>query len=87
MAELPTDQASLVVAANQPLIGVILRENDRDVVRYFAEEGAADAALPSGTENEALQLSGAWRDLDWSDVQAALDRIRHDSPPSPPISL
>jgi uncharacterized protein (DUF433 family) len=36
---------------------------------------------------EALSLIGAWSDLDWDETIAALDRIRHESKPTPPIKL
>lgn len=77
----------LLVRPDQPLIGVILQENSQEVVRYFAEEAQADAAIPQNTTQDALSLAGAWSDLNWSEVERELDRIRHESPPSPPISL
>lgn len=83
MIEQPT---SLVVHNDQPLIGVIVREDGQDVTRYFADEQAADAAVqPSATE-EALSAIGAWSDLDWEEMFDALDRIRHESKPTPPIT-
>jgi hypothetical protein len=48
-----------------------------------AVKGTWDA---SGVK-EALDLAGAWSDLDWDDTIAALDRIRHESKPTPPIKL
>jgi hypothetical protein len=36
---------------------------------------------------EALGLVGAWSDLDWDEMIEALDRIRHESKPTPPIEL
>ena len=33
----------------------------------------------------ALDLIGAWRDIPWDEMEAELDRIRHESPPTPPI--
>ena len=36
---------------------------------------------------EALALAGAWRDLDFEEILNALDHIRHDSKPTPPIKL
>lgn len=41
--------------------------------------------MPPGTVEEALALAGAWSDLDWDDMVEALDRIHHDSKPTPPI--
>jgi hypothetical protein len=34
---------------------------------------------------DARSLAGAWSDLDWDETIAALDRIRHESKPTPPI--
>jgi hypothetical protein len=34
-----------------------------------------------------LEVIGAWRDLDWDETVAALDRIRHESKPTLPIKL
>jgi hypothetical protein len=36
---------------------------------------------------DALSLAGAWSHLDWDDMVDALDRIRHESKPTPPIEL
>ncbi|HEU5439588.1 MAG TPA: hypothetical protein VFU88_09885 [Ktedonobacterales bacterium] len=35
----------------------------------------------------ALAVSGAWADMQDDDEFAALDRIRHESKPTPPIEL
>ena len=48
---------------------------------------AARAAIASQATAEALALAGAWADLDWDDAVAALDRIRHESEPTPPIEI
>jgi hypothetical protein len=75
MTEQPT---SLLVDDDQPLIGVIVRENGQDVTRYFTDEAAADAATPDSVQ-QALSVIGAWSDLDWEEMEQALDRIRHES--------
>jgi hypothetical protein len=36
---------------------------------------------------EARALAGVWADLDWGDVVDQLDRIRHESEPTPPIEV
>lgn len=36
---------------------------------------------------DALDLVGAWSDLDIDEMADALDRIRHESKPTPPIDL
>ena len=77
----------LLVQSNQPLIGIPFEEKGREVVRYFTEEGAADAAVPQSATQAAFGVIGAWSDLDWDEMVEALDRIRHDSKPTPPIEL
>ena len=77
----------LVVPDNRPLIGVVERHGDQDVVQYFTDEGDVGAAAPPGSVQRALSLLGAWSDLDWDEAVAELDRIRHSNPPTPPITL
>jgi hypothetical protein len=36
---------------------------------------------------DALSVLGAWDDLDWDDMAATFERIRHENPPSPPVEL
>ncbi len=72
---------------HSPLIGLIFEENGREVVRYFTEEEAADAAVTQNATQKALDVIGAWSDLDWDETVAALDRIRHESKPTPPIKV
>jgi Zn-dependent M28 family amino/carboxypeptidase len=71
----------------QPLIGIPFAENGHEVIRYFIDETTADAAVREQTIQQAVSLAGSWSDLDWDEMEAALDRIRHDSPPTPPITL
>ncbi|MBI2848965.1 MAG: hypothetical protein HYX88_02425 [Chloroflexi bacterium] len=79
-------QGSLLVRSDQPLIGLILKEDSQEIVRYFAEETEADAAISQDNTRDALSLAGAWSELKWDDMEKGLERIRHESPPSPPIS-
>jgi hypothetical protein len=83
MIEQPT---SLEVPGDQPLIGVILEGNGEESVRYFGDDAAADAALPETVTQDALRVIGAFADLDWEEMEDALDRIRHESKPTPPIT-
>ena len=71
----------------QPLIGVMTEDQGIEVVRYFTEEAAADRVLVEDTTQAALALAGAWSDLAWDELAQALDRIRHESPPTPPLSV
>lgn len=78
--------SSLLVRADQPLIGVMTRERGRAVVRYFTEEKAADSTITKNATQAALKVIGAWSDLDWEEMESALDRIRHESRPTAPIT-
>jgi hypothetical protein len=71
----------------QPLIGVMTEEQGNEVVRYFTKEADADQALVEDTTQAALALAGMWSDLAWDELEQALDRIRHESPPTPPFSV
>lgn len=81
----PISTPSLVLDNEQPLISVFLEENGRQFVCYFSSEDEADAALPDDSIQYALDLAGAWSDLPWDEMEAALDDIRHQSRPTPPI--
>jgi hypothetical protein len=36
---------------------------------------------------ETLALAGSWSDLNWDEMEQALDRIRHQSKSTPPFEL
>ena len=79
--------ANLQGDPGQPLIGVIAEEQGREVVRYFTEEQEADKVMVQNTTQDALALAGAWSDLEWDELEKALESIRHESHPTPPLSL
>lgn len=85
MASLPENPAQFVVEPGQPLIGIFVEEGEGERVEYFTHEDAAGAARPNSVR-EALSLIGAWSDLDWDAALEELDRIRHESKPTPPIT-
>jgi hypothetical protein len=87
MAEQAPPIPEEAVLVDQPLIGIIFEEDGREVVRYFADEESADAAVGDRALAEALAAIGSWSDLDWEEMVEALDRIRHESTPTPPIEL
>ncbi len=78
---------SLLVQGNHPLIGIPFEEKGHEVVRYFAREEEADQAVADQEVQDALRLAGAWSHLDWEAMVEALDRIRHESTPTPPLEL
>lgn len=75
---------SLAVSDDLPLIGVVFFEDGRETVRYFCREEDIEAEIPAGATKDALALAGAWSDLDWDELEKALDLIRHESPPDLP---
>jgi hypothetical protein len=84
MAEQKQKQ-SISVPRNHPLISIPFEENGQEMVRYFTDEEQGEREA-KGTQ-EALDLAGAWSDLDFDETLDALDRIRHESKPTPPIKL
>jgi hypothetical protein len=86
MPERPVEHPSFAVRSDQPLVGVIAQENGQEVVRYFTDdEPSRDAHDPR--VQRALSLAGAWGDVDWEQTAEDLDRLRHESKPTPPIDL
>jgi hypothetical protein len=88
MSDLPSGmEQGFLVRREQPLIGVLVEVGDQEMVRYFTDEAGAEAGTPETGVERALNVLGAWADLDWDEVEAELDRIRHANPPTPPIDL
>lgn len=83
----PRRDEGLYVSDDQPLVGVVREHDGHDVTHYFVEEDTDGSSGSERTPGQALQLIGAWNDLDWDEVAAELDRIRHESPPSPPLDV
>lgn len=82
----------LTTRRSQPLIGVPAHQGAEEVVRYFTSEEEADLALSRDMTGiqRALSLIGAWEHLDAEDgpdMLDELDRIRHESRPTPPFEL
>ena len=77
----------LTVREDQGLVGILVTENGHQATRFFTDEAEADEALADTGTQAALQAIGAWADLDWDEAVEELDRIRHESTPSPPLDL
>ena len=77
---------SIALDSNRPLIGVF-PDDDTELVHYLAEDPAEPLQSPSAGARDALTVIGAWSDLDWDELAESLDRIRHQSQPTPPIDL
>jgi hypothetical protein len=84
---LPHHPESFTVRADQPLVGVVIQQNGTEMVRYTAGEPTADHPARQRSIQRALDLAGAWSDLDFDEMIDSLDRIRHESKPTPPIDL
>ena len=82
---MPQPQTEMTTREDQPLLGVLVREEGQDFVHYFTDEEEAEQPARSTRIQRALSALGSWRDLDWEAVLDALDRIRHDTPPTPPF--
>jgi hypothetical protein len=76
----------LVARLDQPLIAVLVEHDGQEAVQYFVDDAAADAALSQAAPRPAIKLAGVWSDLDADEMLASLDRIRHDSKPTPPLT-
>lgn len=72
---------------DEPLIGIPFYENGREVVYYFFSDEEVDAFLGEQAVQNALALAGCWNDLDADEMFEELDRIRHQSVPTPPLEL
>lgn len=80
--------ASLITRADHPLIGILGPESStQGTVEYFTDEHVADAAASQQDSERVVGLAGAWNDMKWDEVSQELERIRHESLPTPPISL
>lgn len=62
------------------------RENKIVAVLTPMEQNESDHMKKKAIE-EALALAGAWSDLPSDDMEEQLDRIRHASTPTPPITF
>ena len=81
-----TPERSLTTQVHEPLVAVVVEEDGREVVRYVVDDGSDAPSQPSADAQAALAAIGAWSDLDWDELADDLDRIRHASPPTPPVA-
>jgi hypothetical protein len=77
---------SLTGQAESPLIGVPAQQQGNEHVVYFVDEDDADQALQQYADHPAIKLAGVWRDLDAEDMLRELDRLRHETKPTPPVT-
>lgn len=75
------DRSSVyVIDESEPLATLITIRNGREVVVSADRDSESDE-----TARHATTVFGAWADLDWDEAAAALDEIRHESDPTPPV--
>lgn len=78
--------ASLVARPGQSLVAIPDEVAGETVLRYFVDKQAARAfADERMAEGRPLGWIGAWADLDWEEFAEEIERIRHESTPTPPI--
>ncbi len=75
---------NLLIHTSEPLIVVPVGD---DQARYFTSEEGLRAAIGQDAIQRGLELAGAWGNLGMSEDEMfeALDKIRHESVPTPPI--
>ena len=83
MAE-PADR--FLVHSDRPLIGIIVSQNNEELIQYSTVDVESEPLSDGAGIQRVLDLAGAWSDLDWIEVEAELDSIRHQSAPTPPIT-
>ncbi len=83
--DVPDSPTYLVARRGQPLIAIPWEENGEEVTYYFVDEESANAFVAERRAQPDLSWIGAWAHLDWDELEDALDRIRHESKPTPPI--
>jgi hypothetical protein len=85
MAQRASNPDGIVVRRGQPIYVVPdVDENGETIERVFTDDGELDAWI----ERRGLDLksfAGIWDDVDWEAMAEALDRIRHESKPTPSI--
>ncbi len=72
-----------------------LTEDDIKATLTYAEQlvEQEEQHLPPSSQQkhasveEVLALAGAWGERNWEEVEQELDRIRHESTPTPPLEL
>lgn len=71
-----------------PLLAIIDEVDGQETVTYFTDERQLEEHVGHSSIQDALRLAGAWKGLaDWEEVFDQLDRIRHESRPTPPFEL
>ena len=76
--------AMMRVPRGQGVMAVLVGPPGEEETIYFTAESEDEVRRLLGDPVEtALSLAGAWSDLDEDEVLRELDRLRHESPPTP----
>lgn len=86
MSDQPEQGTSFVARRDQPLIAVPIEQDGIEEIHYFIDEAAADAALGQTAQQAPIKLAGVRSDLDAEAMLDELDRLRHASKPTPPLT-
>ncbi len=76
--------AEEVRASDQPRV---LKRDNMPIAMLTPVKKKQSARAKSKAVKAALALAGAWKDLPSDQMEEDLDRIRHQSKPTPPIEL
>lgn len=83
----PQRKRSQAPPNDQPLIGSSTPEGNHTAMLFVTDQRTAAAERAQRRIQAALSVIGAFADLDYDEAMDALDRIRHESTPTPPIDL
>ncbi len=91
MSQLTTRQPIFTTRGKEPLIAIPVEEDGETVTYYFNSYKEADAFTKKRNSlQKALDAAGSWAHIDLEDGPDPLDeldRIRHESKPTPPFKL
>jgi 3-methyladenine DNA glycosylase/8-oxoguanine DNA glycosylase len=91
MSQPQLQQPFFTTRGKQPLIAIPVEEDGEMVIYYFNSDKEADAfSKKRQSIQKALDAAGSWKELDSEDGPDPLDeldRIRHESKPTPLFKL
>jgi len=64
-----------------------LKRNNQTVAVLMPTTHVSSKKTDKTSVKKTLALAGAWGERKWNEVEAELDRIRHQSKPTPPFEL